>query len=91
MQSANTWVNNSVRYVPTSTSKFTGDQVGVNYGIGYFRGDEYTDTVSLVATNGEILEAKNQGIGIATNTSQYDGLDGLLALAPKAQTFMSLK
>lgn len=63
----------------------------MNYGIGQFRGEEYIDTVSLIGTDGEVLEAKNQGVGIATSSQTFEGLDGILALAPKEQTLLSQK
>lgn len=90
-QSANTWVGNNVPYVPTASARNTSLLVGQNYGIGSFRGDEFTDTVTLIGIDGEDLVAKNQGIGIETSSDQFDGLDGILALAPKEQTYLSLK
>ena len=69
-------MNGSTRYIPTASAKNTGNRVGQVYGIGSFQGEEYMDTVTLAGVDGNILTAKNQGVGIANQTDQFDGLDG---------------
>ncbi|KAH9934531.1 acid protease [Epithele typhae] len=79
--SSNTWVGASKAYVNTSTSVSTGEQFGVLYGSGLVFGYEYTDTVTLgdAAITG-------QGIGVASTTYGFDGVDGILGIGPVALT-----
>ena len=63
----------------------------MNYGIGSFRGNEYIDTVTLVGEDGDILTAREQGVGVATQQTGFDGLDGVLGLGPTLGTDSSVK
>ena len=90
-QSANTWVGGDTPYVQTSSSVKTGNLVGMNYGIGSFRGEEYIDTVTLIGDDGDILTAREQGVGVATQQTGFDGLDGVLGLGPTLGTDSSVK
>ncbi|KAG2156904.1 acid protease [Suillus bovinus] len=64
--SSNTWVGASTPYKHTSTSVDTGNSVSVYYGSGSFSGEEYTDTVTLVAS-------QVQG---------FNNIDGILGVGP---------
>lgn len=46
----------------------------VTYGSGSFRGEEYTDTVTL----GDGLTITKQSIGAASSASGFSGVDGIL-------------
>ncbi|KAG2114836.1 acid protease [Suillus clintonianus] len=77
--SSNTWIGANKTYEKTSTSRFTGGLFGVEYGDGSLvAGEEYTDTVTL---NSDLVIEK-QSIGVAIDTSGFNGLDGLLGLGP---------
>ncbi|KAM6496767.1 aspartic peptidase A1 [Amanita muscaria] len=75
--SSNIWVGANKSYVRTSTSKVTKDSVSVSYGSGKFTGTEYIDTVTL----GSIV-IPNQSIGVASNSSGFTGIDGILGIGP---------
>ncbi|KIM89433.1 hypothetical protein PILCRDRAFT_95260 [Piloderma croceum F 1598] len=76
--SSNTWVGAATAFVPTSTSKNTGEKVTVSYGSGSFSGTEYTDTVSL----SEDLVIQNQSIGVASTAQGFNDVDGILGIGP---------
>jgi len=76
--SSNTWVGAGKKYVKTSTSVSTGKSVSVTYGSGSFSGTEYTDTVSL----GSGLTVTAQSIGVASRSSGFSGVDGILGIGP---------
>ncbi|EJC99400.1 family A1 protease [Fomitiporia mediterranea MF3/22] len=76
--SSNTWVGAGKRFVETSTSQDTGDLVSVQYGSGFFIGEEFSDTVTLA----EGLVIENQGIGDALISQGFDGVDGILGIGP---------
>jgi len=76
--SSNTWIGADKSYVKTSTSKSTGQKVSVTYGSGSFSGTEYTDTVTLSSS----LVITNQGLGVASTASGFDGVDGILGIGP---------
>ena len=59
--SANSWVRTG--YSTTSSSRSTGDSVEVTYGLGYYQGTEYRDTVRLGS-----FSAKGYSIGQATDS-----------------------
>jgi cathepsin E len=80
--SSNTWVGAGTPYGPTNTSVNTGDLVEVQYGSGLFLGEEYLDTVSL----GNGLTVKNQSIGVAIESTGFNGVDGILGIGPVALT-----
>ncbi|OCH85902.1 aspartic peptidase A1 [Obba rivulosa] len=75
--SSNTWIGAGKSYVKTSTSKSTGSSVSVEYGSGSFSGTEYTDTVTLGS-----LVITNQGVGVASRSSGFEGVDGILGIGP---------
>ncbi|KAF9015688.1 aspartic protease [Cyathus striatus] len=74
--SSNTWVGADKAYVKTSTSTQTSNRVSVTYGSGSFSGNEFTDTVTLASG----LVIPKQSIGVATRSSGFDGVDGILGI-----------
>ncbi|KAJ7878605.1 aspartic peptidase A1 [Mycena leptocephala] len=76
--SSNTWVGATQKYVVTSTSTKSTQPVSVSYGSGSFSGTEYTDQVTL-ATG---LVIPKQSIGVASTSSGFDGVDGILGIGP---------
>ncbi|KAI0708416.1 acid protease [Earliella scabrosa] len=75
--SSNTWVGAGKEYVQTSSSVDTGEEVRVEYGSGFFVGEQFTDTVTL----GDLVIG-NQGIGVAKTASGFEGVDGILGIGP---------
>ncbi|KAH9945544.1 acid protease [Amylocystis lapponica] len=84
--SSNTWVGAGKPFIPTSTSKDTGEGVYVSYGSGIFIGEEYTDTVTF----GSGLTVTQQSIGVASNSEGFDSVDGILGIGPVNLTVGSL-
>ncbi|KAG1783686.1 aspartic peptidase domain-containing protein [Suillus placidus] len=90
--SSNTWVGATTPYKMTSTSVNTGQPVMVDYGSGAFlgmtyndikylrlsTGTEYTDTVTL----GSGLTITHQSIGVASTSTGFTGIDGILGIGP---------
>ncbi|KAN0128884.1 Aspartic peptidase domain containing protein [Lactarius tabidus] len=80
--SSNTWVGAGKAYVKTSTSVKTSDSVSVSYGSGSFSGmflsTKYLDTVTI--SSGLVIT--KQSIGVASNSSGFDGFDGILGIGP---------
>ncbi|KAJ7467842.1 aspartic peptidase A1 [Mycena galericulata] len=76
--SSNTWVGAGKAYVKTSTSAKTSQSVSVTYGTGSFSGTEYTDTVTL----GRGLVITKQSIGVASRSTDFSGIDGILGIGP---------
>jgi len=76
--SSNTWVGAGKAFVQSSTSVQTKDKVSVTYGSGSFSGTEFTDTVSL----GGGLTIKGQSIGVASKSTGFDGVDGIIGIGP---------
>ncbi|KAJ7492341.1 aspartic peptidase A1 [Mycena latifolia] len=76
--SSNTWVGATQSYVVTSTSTKTTQTVAVSYGSGSFSGTEYTDQVTLASG----LVIPKQSIGVASRSSGFDGVDGILGIGP---------
>ncbi|KAG9312005.1 acid protease [Chiua virens] len=76
---SDTWVGarSNNPYKVTSTSKDTGNSVSVGYGVGYFVGEEYLDTVTL----SPYLVIKDQSIGVANQSNSIYG-DGIFGLGP---------
>ncbi|KAF7375612.1 Aspartic proteinase [Mycena sanguinolenta] len=72
--SSNTWVGAGQKYVETPHS--------VTYGSGEFSGTEFVDRVTLAP--GLVIE--KQSIGVATSSSGFDGVDGILGIGPTALT-----
>ncbi|KAK9900814.1 acid protease [Cystobasidium minutum MCA 4210] len=82
--SSNTWVNGT-KFEPTGDATDTGNRVSLNYGIGFFRGEQWNVDVSFASETGT-LTAQNQGIGIADAGDGFQDVDGILALGPASQT-----
>ncbi|CAA7264889.1 unnamed protein product [Cyclocybe aegerita] len=76
--SSNTWVGAGKAYVRTSTSTQTRNRVSVTYGSGSFSGTEFTDRVTLAAG----LVIPQQSIGVASRSSGFDSVDGILGIGP---------
>ncbi|KAJ7751197.1 aspartic peptidase domain-containing protein [Mycena maculata] len=76
--SSNTWVGAEQKYVVTSTSVKSTQAVAVSYGSGSFSGTEYTDTVTLAT--GLVIPA--QSIGVASKSSGFSGVDGIMGIGP---------
>ncbi|THH06187.1 hypothetical protein EW145_g4261 [Phellinidium pouzarii] len=76
--SSNTWVGAGKAFVETSSTELTGDEVAVEYGSGFFIGEEAIDTVTLA----EGLTISGQSIGVALISEGFDGVDGILGLGP---------
>ncbi|KAH8099772.1 acid protease [Cristinia sonorae] len=85
--SSNTWVGSGKPFVQTSTSIQTKDQVAVTYGIGDMEGTEFNDKLSFDAG----LNVFGQSIGIATSSTGFDDVDGILGLGPNDLTVGTLK
>jgi cathepsin E len=79
--SSNTWVGATKAYTRTSTSVDTGNRVSVTYGSGSFSGEEFTDTVTLGT-----LTIPKQSIGVASRSTDFEGVDGILGIGPVALT-----
>ncbi|KAJ7170197.1 aspartic peptidase A1 [Mycena filopes] len=76
--SSNTWVGATQKYVVTSTSTKSTQAVSVSYGSGSFSGTEYTDQVTLAPG----LVIAKQSIGVASKSSGFTGVDGILGIGP---------
>ncbi|KAJ7119119.1 family A1 protease [Mycena epipterygia] len=76
--SSNTWVGAGTKYVATSTSTSTKKAVSVSYGSGSFSGTEFTDQVTLASG----LVIPKQSIGVASTSTGFDGVDGILGVGP---------
>ncbi|KAI0031775.1 aspartic peptidase domain-containing protein [Vararia minispora EC-137] len=76
--SSNTWVGAGRAFVRTSTSTSTGRRVAVTYGSGSFSGTEFTDTVTL----GTGLTISGQSIGVASTSTGFSGVDGIVGIGP---------
>jgi len=73
----------SFSYTPTSTSQQTSDSVSegnlrVEYGSGSFSGTEYTDQVTIASG----LVISQQSIGVASTSTGFQNVDGILGLGP---------
>ncbi|KAI0793759.1 aspartic peptidase A1 [Fomes fomentarius] len=84
--SSNTWVGATQPFVQTTTTRQTRDSLAVDYGSGFVRGTEFTDTVSL----GPGLVINGQSIGVATSSGGFDGVDGILGIGPSDLTVGTL-
>lgn len=75
--SSNTWVGADTKFSKGSTGVSTGKSVSVSYGSGSFSGTEYTDSVSFAG-----LTVTKQSIGVASSSTGFDGVDGILGVGP---------
>jgi len=85
--SSNTWVGASTPYQQTSTSKNTGQSFSVDYGSGSVSGEEFTDQVTLSSS----LVISKQSIGVASESSGFEGVDGILGIGPLDLTLGTLE
>ncbi|KIJ40040.1 hypothetical protein M422DRAFT_174318, partial [Sphaerobolus stellatus SS14] len=76
--SSNTWVGAGTAYVKTSTSVQTNNNVSVTYGSGSFIDFAVTDRVTLSSA----LVINNQSIGVASRSTGFTGVDGILGIGP---------
>ncbi|OAX38322.1 acid protease [Rhizopogon vinicolor AM-OR11-026] len=84
--SAVTFVGTGKKYVRTSSSVSTGQKINVTYGTGYFKGDEYNDTVTLAPQ----LVITQQSIGDALEYADFLDVDGIIGFGPVDLTQRSL-
>ncbi|TDL14467.1 acid protease [Rickenella mellea] len=84
--SSNTWIGAGKAYQKTSTTREAGNAVSVTYGSGSFSGEEFTDTVTLSSS----LVIAGQSIGVASTSTGFDGVDGILGIGPTDLTHNSL-
>jgi cathepsin E len=84
--SSNTWVGATNPYVKTSTSVQTSNNVAVTYGSGSFSGTEFTDQVTI--TSGLVISG--QSIGVASTSTGFAGVDGIIGIGPVALTLDTL-
>ncbi|KAF7968489.1 hypothetical protein HWV62_30483 [Athelia sp. TMB] len=75
--SSNTWVGADTKFSKGSTGVSTGKSVSVSYGSGSFSGTEYTDSVTFAG-----LTVTKQSIGVASSSTGFDGVDGILGVGP---------
>ncbi|KZV97332.1 aspartic protease [Exidia glandulosa HHB12029] len=80
--SSNTWVGANTPFTSTSTTQNLNAGVAVSYGSGFFSGFEVLDLLTF----GGPLTIPNQSIGIATDASGFNPLDGILGIGPIALT-----
>ncbi|KAH9935241.1 acid protease [Amylocystis lapponica] len=76
--SSNTFVGTGKKYVRTSTSIPTGEEVNVTYGSGFFSGYEYIDQVTIAPD----FVIRNQSIGDALQSADFEGVDGIIGVGP---------
>jgi cathepsin E len=76
--SSNTWVGATQAYVKTSTSVQTSNSVAVTYGSGSFSGTEFTDQVTIASG----LVIPKQSIGVASTSTGFTGVDGIIGIGP---------
>ncbi|KAH0838084.1 aspartic proteinase [Lanmaoa asiatica] len=79
--SSNTWVGASTPYTATSTSMNTGQPVDQGTDRVYV-GEEWTDTVTL----GSGLTITGQSIGVASTSTGFTGVDGIVGIGPEILT-----
>jgi len=80
--SSNTWVGAGTKYKKSSTGTSTGKKVSVSYGSGSFSGTEYTDTVTI----SDDLVISKQSVGVASKSTGFSGVDGILGIGPVSLT-----
>jgi cathepsin E len=84
--SSNTWVGAGKAYVTTKTSIETNQSVSVTYGSGSFSGTEFLDQVTI--TTGLVIT--NQSIGVASTSTGFAGVDGIIGIGPVDLTLDTL-
>ncbi|KZP29103.1 acid protease [Athelia psychrophila] len=73
--SSNTWVGANTKYTGSGTN--TGNSVSVSYGSGSFKGTEYTDSVAIGSAT-----VSSQSIGVASSSTGFTGVDGIVGFGP---------
>jgi cathepsin E len=76
--SSNTWVGSGTKFTSTSTTTKTSSRVSVTYGSGSFSGTEFIDRVTL--SSGLVIN--KQSIGVASKSSGFTGVDGIIGIGP---------
>jgi len=84
--SSNTWVGATKPYVKTSTSMQTSNSVAVTYGSGSFSGTEFIDQVTIASG----LVIPKQSIGVASTSTGFTGVDGIIGIGPLDLTLNTL-
>ncbi|KIJ40036.1 hypothetical protein M422DRAFT_257104 [Sphaerobolus stellatus SS14] len=84
--SSNTWVGATTKFTKTSTTVQTANRVSVTYGSGSFSGTEFTDRVTLSSA----LVINNQSIGVASRSTGFTGVDGIIGIGPVDLTLDTL-
>ncbi|KAI0786915.1 aspartic proteinase [Abortiporus biennis] len=82
--SSNTWVGAHTLYRRTSTSAATVNAVFVEYGSGFFFGQEFTDRVTLAP--GLVIEGQSIGVTTPASAFGFDGVDGIIGIGPQDLT-----
>ncbi|KAJ7741276.1 acid protease [Mycena metata] len=81
--SSNTWVSAVDKpFQQTSTCQDTRKTFNISYGKGTCNGNEYMDRVTL--SPGLVID--QQLIGVATEATDMDGMDGILGIGPQDLT-----
>jgi cathepsin E len=76
--SSNTWVGATLAYKKTVTSSQTSNSVSVTYGSGSFSGTEFIDQVTIASG----LVIPKQSIGVASTSTGFQGVDGIIGIGP---------
>ncbi|KAI0094449.1 aspartic peptidase A1 [Irpex rosettiformis] len=84
--SSNTWVTD-VKFIESDSTVQSQDTVAVQYGGGAFMdGTEFNDKITITSAN----VVFGQSIGVATDSSGFDDVDGVLGLGPTGLTIGTL-
>ena len=78
--SSYTWVGSDKRYVKTSDARDTGRTFTIRYGSGTAEGEHYTANLQFTGFSGSTM--KNQGFGVASSSSGFGNVDGILGIGP---------
>ncbi|KAI0760883.1 family A1 protease [Trametes elegans] len=79
--SSNTWVGSRPLqnpFLPSGTTRLTGDIVSVQYGSGFVTGLEMADSITL----GSGLTINDQSMGAALLSGGFSTVDGILGIGP---------
>lgn len=80
--SSNTWVGATTPFTQTNTTDVLGLQAAVQYGSGFFVGQQITDQVDF----GGPLVIPQQSISVASFSQGFDGVDGIVGIGPTGLT-----
>jgi len=78
--SSYTWVGSDKPYVKTSDARDTGRTFTIRYGSGTAEGEHYTANLQFTGFSGSTM--KNQGFGVASSSSGFGNVDGILGIGP---------